>query len=641
MAPLSDGGSMFKMRAFAILCGVLWASNLHGLGVNYADALQKSLFFYDAQRSGVLPKDFRVSWRGDSATRDGFEEGIDLTGGWYDAGDHVKFGLPAASTATLLAWSIKENFAAYKTHNQEGFALENLRWAADYFIKAHPSPNVFWGQVGEGGPDHGFWGPAEVMPMTRKAFKIDTSCPGSDLAAETAASLAATAIVFKEIDEVYSQLLVRHSEELYLFADSYRGIYSDCIRDASGYYRSSGYRDELVWGALWLYQATGKASYLQKAEKTFEELQQNGEFPYKWTHAWDDKTYGSYVLLAAITGSPKYAAFANKWLDYWTIGLPEGRVRYTPGGLAWLDMWGSLRYSANTAMIALIYSKFLKDRDPSRSVRYSSFGKAQIDYMLGNNPAKRSYVVGVGEMYPINAHHRGSHGSWSNNIGVPSQNRHILYGALVGGPDLTDRYQDDRSDYVKNEVAIDYNAGFQGALAALVDTYGGEIEAGFPANEVKDDEFFTSARINVEGENFVEIALKMHNHTAWPARISTHLLARYYLNLSEVVGHEQHYQKIKVTSNYNQGVSISSIKPFNREKAIYYVEADFSNAQVRPTGEGDSQKEIQFRVALPSELGRWQVGNDWSYRELVGFEFRKSPQIAVLSNGELVWGRVP
>jgi hypothetical protein len=38
----------------------------------------------------------------------------------------------------------------------------------------------------------------------------------------------------------------------------------------------------------------------------------------------------------------------------------------------------------------------------------------------------------------------------------------------VGGPDQNDNYVDDRSDYVHNEVATDYNAGFQSALAALI-----------------------------------------------------------------------------------------------------------------------------------------------------------------------------
>ena len=51
------------------------------------------------------------------------------------------------------------------------------------------------------------------------------------------------------------------------------------------------------------------------------------------------------------------------------------------------------------------------------------------------------------------------------SIGDGGPNPNLLKGALVGGPDGNDNYQDSRSDYVKNEVACDYNAGFQSALA--------------------------------------------------------------------------------------------------------------------------------------------------------------------------------
>ena len=51
---------------------------------NYAEVLQKSILFYEAQRSGKLPANNRIPWRGDSALRDHGAEGQDLTGGWYD-----------------------------------------------------------------------------------------------------------------------------------------------------------------------------------------------------------------------------------------------------------------------------------------------------------------------------------------------------------------------------------------------------------------------------------------------------------------------------------------------------------------------------------------------------------------------------
>ena len=116
---------------------------------SYGEALQKSLFFYEAQVSGRKPTWNRVSWRGDSALRDGADVGLDLTGGWFDAGDHVKFGLPMAFTTTMLAWGAVENRAAYAASGQLTHLLNNLRVPNDYFIKAHPAPNVLYGQVGK------------------------------------------------------------------------------------------------------------------------------------------------------------------------------------------------------------------------------------------------------------------------------------------------------------------------------------------------------------------------------------------------------------------------------------------------------------------------------------------------------------
>ena len=53
--------------------------------------------------------------------------------------------------------------------------------------------------------------------------------------------------------------LLTHARQLYTFADTFRGKYSDCITDAASFYQSwSGFNDELVWGAIWLYRATNE-----------------------------------------------------------------------------------------------------------------------------------------------------------------------------------------------------------------------------------------------------------------------------------------------------------------------------------------------------------------------------------------------
>lgn len=52
-------------------------------------------------------------------------------------------------------------------------------------------------KVGDGHVDHAYWGRPEDMTMARPAFKITPQKPGSDLAAETAAALAAASVAFK------------------------------------------------------------------------------------------------------------------------------------------------------------------------------------------------------------------------------------------------------------------------------------------------------------------------------------------------------------------------------------------------------------------------------------------------------------
>lgn len=72
---------------------------------------------------------------------------IDLTGGYYDAGDNVKYGLPMAFTVTMLAWNVLEYRQQLDGAGELQHALESIKWGTDYFIKAHPHPDVLWGEV--------------------------------------------------------------------------------------------------------------------------------------------------------------------------------------------------------------------------------------------------------------------------------------------------------------------------------------------------------------------------------------------------------------------------------------------------------------------------------------------------------------
>jgi hypothetical protein len=599
---------------------------------NYGEALQKSMFFYQAQIAGKKPAWSQVSWRGDAALTDGSDVGLDLTGGWFDAGDHVKFGFPMAFSTTMLAWGAVEYRDAYANSGQLTSFLNNLRVPNDYFIKAHPSANVLYGQVGSGTSDHNWWGPAEVMPMARPAYKIDATCGGSDLAGETAAAMAASSIVFRPTDAAYADKLLTHAKQLYTFADTVRKAYSDCITDAANYYKSwSGYQDELVWGAIWLYRATNDATYLAKAETEYDALgtePQTTTHSYKWTLAWDNKQFGAYVLLANLTGKQKYIDDANRWLDWWTVGVDGSKVTYSPGGEAVLDSWGSLRYAANTSFAALVYSD--KTTDATRKTRYHDFAVRQIDYALGDNPRQSSYLIGFGANSPKNPHHRTAHGSWWDNMTVPTETRHVLYGALVGGPSsANDAYQDLRSDYVMNEVATDYNAGFTSAVARLYQEYGGTPVAGFPVAEKPDlDEITVETTVMQDEPRDTALKVMIYNKSAFPARALSNATYRYYFRYEGTAA-------IQVTPGYTQGCpSPSTAKQVSGD--LYYVEVNCTGYPITPSGQSAYRMEVQFKVGV-ADGGTWDSSNDPSY--LPGTAI--NPNVPLYDAGKLIWGNEP
>ncbi len=592
---------------------------------NYGEALQKSLIFYELQRSGPLPEVVRCNWRGDSALTDGADVGLDLTGGWYDAGDHVKFSLPMAYTASMLGWSLYEDRESYEQSGQLEFMLEDIKWATDYFIRCHPEDEVFYYQVGDGGSDHSWWGPCEVMPMARPSYCVTADSPGSAVTGEAAAALAIASIVFQDTDPEYAALCLEHAESLYAFSDSTR---SDAgYTAANGFYDSwSGFYDELAWAGCWLYLATGEQDYLDNAKDCFSQAGHD----YDWSMCWDDVHIGAAVMLAKITEDQDYKDEVEHHLDYWSTGTSDGsRITYTPGGLAWLDSWGSLRYATTTAFIACVYSRW--DGCPAdKADTYWDFAVSQADYALGSTGF--SYQIGFGEEYPEHPHHRTSQGSYCDNMNEPGTARHTLYGALVGGPDASDNYTDTVTDYCANEVACDYNAGFTGLLAAMYSEYHGQTLINFGAVEaVGATEYMAECSSNVEGDDFIEIRAFIYNETAWPARAATDLEYRYYVDLSEVYEAGGDVDGITITTNYMQSGRVDGLKVWNEDLHIYYLSVVFDDGALFPGGQSQYKSEIQVRMTSPT--GSWDSSNDYSYNNPDG-------QI-LMEAGELVYGILP
>ncbi|KAJ6754156.1 ENDOGLUCANASE [Salix purpurea] len=465
---------------------------------NYGEALSKSLLYFESQRSGRLPYNQRVVWRHHSGLTDGLEQGVDLVGGYYDAGDNVKFGLPMAFTVTMLSWSVIEYSEQISDAGEYGHALEAIKWGTDYFIKAHTHPHVLWAEVGDGDTDHYCWQRPEDMTTSRQAYKVDENNPGSDIAGETAAAMAAASIVFRKTNPHYSHLLLRHAEQLFEFGDKYRGKYDESVKVAKGHYTSvSGYMDELLWAGLWLYKASGDGGYLNYV---LENAQGFGGITWAITEfSWDVKYAGVQLIASTLLAGKRsrkhqqilkqYRSRAEYYLCACLNKNNVTNVRRTPGGLLYVRQWNNMQYVSAAAFLLTAYSDHLQASnqrlqcdhgtlDPSEIFK---FAKSQVDYILGYNPTGMSYLVGYGSKYPERVHHRGasieSYKTQKDFIGCTQgydlgysrqgPNPNVLVGALVGGPDMKDQFRDERENYVQTEACTYNTATLVGVFAKL------------------------------------------------------------------------------------------------------------------------------------------------------------------------------
>ncbi|XP_073051118.1 endoglucanase 20-like [Primulina eburnea] len=454
---------------------------------DYKDALSKGILFFEGQRSGKLPSSQRVKWRGDSALSDGELENVNLTGGYYDAGDNVKFGWPMSFSMSLLSWAASEYKNEIASANQLRYLQNVINWGTLFLLRAHTSSTTLYTQVGDGNNDHQCWERPEDMDTTRTLYKISASSPGTEVAADAAAALAAASIVFKEVSPNYSARLLRHAKLLFQFADKYRGSYQ---KSCPFYCSYSGYQDELLWAAAWLYKASGDNTYLNYVTSNQGWSQTVSEF------SWDNKFAGAQTLLAkefleGKSNLAKYKDGADSFVCALLPGSSSVQIKTTPGGLLFTRDSSNLQYVTSASMILLAYSNILSaagvEGVQCGSVHFSNsqikaFAKSQVDYILGNNPKKMSYMVGFGNKSPSQLHHRGAsipsihthpakvscnqgYSDWYSSS-KPNPNTHI--GAIVGGPNSNDEFTDSRSDYSHLEPTTYMNAAFVGSVAALV-----------------------------------------------------------------------------------------------------------------------------------------------------------------------------
>lgn len=469
----------------------------------YGDALKLSLYFFDANQCGA--DDNVLTWRGKCHTYDaeaslssakglssssvaaikaanGGLDTVDVSGGYHDAGDHLKFSNTMGYSCTNLAWSYFENPDSYKETGSEDHLLYILKKMCDYFMKVtylDDSGNViaFCYMVGDD-QDHNIWTAPEVQTQNRPTYWADASNPSVDASGHMAAALAATSLAFRDKNADYADACLKYANALEKFTEKYPKATYEGI---GSYYSCGNIEDKVAWSDLWCAIANnnGKLPDSYQAQYTPSNGVYNGSIYDYWVYSWD-KVWGGYSALLYSMDPQKYSAHGSELVfDMDQLVGNKNQAYYPVGG-----GWGASRYNCAWQMYALTYAKYTSGQD-----KYNEYAQGQMDYLLGNNPANRSYLIGFGDSYPQHIHHRAAN---------PDKDtaKYILYGTLVGGPtDANGSYDDNTNSYSCTEPALDYNGCFALAIAGLYAVYGGSTTAAqsaiASASEINSDFVFS------------------------------------------------------------------------------------------------------------------------------------------------------
>lgn len=446
---------------------------------NYYEALAMSLYMYDANACGSGITDGPLTWRGDCHTYDaeasvgdlgGSEKSIvdpdgdgkvDVSGGFHDAGDHIKFNLTIGFGINSLALSDYLNPEVYEKAGCKDHLIYELKWGADYLMKTtflDGSGNVaaVAHVVANGGEDHAIWSSPEVQTYKRPIYWLTAGKNNSAVCCEMAAGLAGTAYVLKDTEPGYAEKCIKYAKALLAFGQKNVGNEGGGLADFYG--TEAQYQDEeaMAQAWLWLCKAGDKPTRVPK-NKDYGNSQYDG-----WVYCWNKVWQGYSALMYKATGEQTFADELKVELE------SQGDLKV---GTYNADGWGASRYNCAKQMDAIALANGDKDADYAKAAKY------QMDHILGDNSLGYSFLLGYGDKWPVHIHHRAANpGSDANGASSNPSAKYTAYGLLVGGDDKSG-YQDQTDKYQYTEGALDYNGCFAIACAGIANLYGGDATA--------------------------------------------------------------------------------------------------------------------------------------------------------------------
>jgi hypothetical protein len=364
----------------------------------YRDVIDNLLFFLRSARCGdTNPALHRACHLYDATNTD-----LDLTGGWHDAGDFLKFTRSVAYVTYTLLLSYEMNKNDYEKFysdlNENGLAdiLDEAKIGLDYLVKLYPDDKTFILQVGDWADHHeGIRMPEhDKLSKTKRPAKIGFS---RFVLSQYAFAMALASTVFSEISQ-YSNNVDKYLELAKRAYDKAKSI-------------ENGEFDKLCLAATELYCATQKDIYLEEAIKFNSKLT-----PGFWGN-WSDNTIFAHARLGRYHENAKnrlkesvailYSDSVNHLYAY--------PIKYTFSGL----------YVAITAASASWFYKLLSNDDT-----YNNLALSIRDYILGVNPWGVCFVSGLGTTYPKNIHNRMALALCKAGVLKSA----TIKGAIPGGP---------------------------------------------------------------------------------------------------------------------------------------------------------------------------------------------------------------
>ncbi len=400
---------------------------------------------------------------------------LDVSGGWYDAGDQGKYVVNGGIAVwTLLdeyeraqrVGAIVRDFADAtmnipERNNGAPDLLDEARWELDFLMKMQVPP----AQPHAGMAHHKVhdvkWTPIptrpELDPEERRLRPVSTAAT-----LNLAATAAQCARLWKTIDPAFSAKCLAAAETAW---DASRAnpviLAPPDDSTGGGSYSDRNIGDEQYWAASELYITTGKGRYRQFL--TSSDLYRSvpaGPTSMTWNST---AALGSISLATVPNGLPAddIAAIKKNVVAAADVYARAAAAQGYGVPFAGRYQWGSNSVVLNNAIVLSLAFDFTRD------VRYLDAVTGAMDYILGRNPMDKSYVSGYGERPLTNPHHR----FWAKQAdaalpGPPP-------GVLAGGPNagLQDPrsralagcapqkcYEDQYQAYSLNEVCLNWNA---------------------------------------------------------------------------------------------------------------------------------------------------------------------------------------